>query len=72
MKTKETGQLYGYFSEEAAKLCGTVFYRTPDERTVEVTAVYQAGEEGAYHWKDKVLVGPVNHWLCSGRKGDGW
>ena len=50
---------FGYYSELAAEKFGTVFYNTPQNTLVEVTAVFSPGAETMYNWKDKVYVGEV-------------
>jgi hypothetical protein len=62
-------QRYAYYSQKAADQFGTVFYKTPDGQLVEVTCVFRRGDEGTYNWPDKRYVGPVEEYVCQGRRG---
>jgi hypothetical protein len=54
-----------WYSAKAAELHGSVFWRAPDGREVELTAV----TEGDYFWEDKVSVGPVVEYVRKGMFG---
>lgn len=57
--------LYGFYSERAAAVRGTLVYSTPDGREVEVTGVVTSLD--AYEWPDKVYVGQVVEFVRRGR-----
>jgi hypothetical protein len=63
--------MIGVFSEKAAELFGTLWYKTPNGSEVEVTAVYEDGENAeGYGWVDKKIVGEVVEMTArAGRKG---
>ena len=48
--------IVGLFSKEAARKYGTIIWEDAGGKRVEVTGVYNKGEEGDYGWKDKVVV----------------
>ena len=62
-------QYYAHYSEEAAKWYGTCIYSTLDGGEIEVTNVYQEGQEDQYMWKDKRLLGRVGAYLRKGERG---
>ncbi len=71
MKTKQKQQIYGFYSQEAAELGGTIIYSTSNNKEVEVTALFDSKEIGEtnYIWRDKIYVGVVNKYLRKGRDG---
>jgi hypothetical protein len=58
---KSEKPLIGYFSQKAKQHCGSVIYRTPDNKEIEVTAVFTSkyAANKMYKWEDKKYVGPV-------------
>ena len=63
-------QYYAHYSKQAAEQYGTIFYTTPDGQIVEVTNVYRDGQEAGYMWSDKRRLGPVDKYVCQGRRGN--
>ncbi len=61
--------LYGFYSEEQAKVCGTTIYEAHDGREVEVTTVSQSLDPGV-SWDDIVLVSRVRAFVRVGREGE--
>ena len=59
--------LLAWYSQAAADLYGTTFWRTPYGEEVEVTAV--AEDKNWYQWPDKIQVGPVTHYIRKGHFG---
>lgn len=59
---------YGFYSERAKKIRGSSFWKTPEGKEVEVTAVLsnQNPIEGGYLWPDIKHVGEVTEWARRG------
>lgn len=67
-KSSDDRILYGYYSKLAVAYGNpTNFYSTPYGPNVEVTMVTDDPLGRNYLWKDKVFIGPVESWVCSGR-----
>ena len=54
--------MYGWYSEEAKRQIGSLFYRKPSGEEVEVTFITEDIKRETYKWADKVCIGPVSSW----------
>ena len=63
-------KLYGFYSAEAAIICGSSIYQKADGIEVEVTGVEDNPEGFGYHWADKQYVGEVIKYLRHEQSGD--
>jgi len=61
--------LYGFYSQRAAELYGTVLYKNINGGTTELTGVVDDPKGTSYGWADKVFVGVVTKYLARGSRG---
>jgi hypothetical protein len=50
---------FGWFSHEHAEWSGSAIWRTPEGKSIQITAVLSREAGTGYTWKDAVLVGEV-------------
>ena len=60
---------FGFYSEEASKRFGSVFWIDSEGKEVEITAVLNS-RDSEYGFKDKVFVGVVVRYSRQGRFGE--
>jgi hypothetical protein len=60
-------KLYGAYSVEAARRCGTHIYLRPDGTEVEITFVSLINHNSTYLWEDVVWVGEIVKFVRPGR-----
>jgi len=61
--------MYGFYSRKAAETFGSSIYRHVSGDVVEVTCVCPTMDSSIYKWDDKVYVGEVTNYICSGSYG---
>ena len=61
---------YGFYSEQAAELCGTIIYLSEGGGEVEVTCIDNNQDIPSYYkWDDVKRVGVVTKYVRQGRPG---